>query len=123
MRFADPASPRLDSQRLGDWLGARWQGERARRRLWDLFIISALNIAGDDASPALAATVIKTALLGAKDAADIGMSAIPLGDLHGKAAAAAAGPARRRRAAGHQGRGHRARHRRRFPGPRSGWRR
>jgi uncharacterized protein with NAD-binding domain and iron-sulfur cluster len=86
LRFANPASPRLDEQRLGDWLAARGQGERARRRLWDLFIISALNIAGDDASASLAATVIKTALLGRKDAADIGMSAIPLGDLHGKAA-------------------------------------
>jgi squalene-associated FAD-dependent desaturase len=85
MRFANPASPRLDEQRLGDWLGSRWQGERARRRLWDLFIISALNIAGDDASAALSATVIKTALLGRKDAADIGMAAIPLGDLHGEA--------------------------------------
>lgn len=87
LRFADPASPRLDDQRLGDWLSARWQGERARRRLWDLFIISTLNIAGDDASTGLAAKVIKTALLGDKDAADIGISAIPLGDLHGKAAA------------------------------------
>jgi squalene-associated FAD-dependent desaturase len=86
MKFANPASPKLDEQRLGDWLGARWQGERARRRLWDLFIISALNIAGDDAGVGLAATVIKTALLGRKDAADIGMSAIPLGDLHGQAA-------------------------------------
>ena len=86
LRFANPADPRLDEQRLGDWLAARGQGERARRRLWDLFIISALNIAGDDASVSLAATVIKTALLGRKDAADIGMSAIPLGDLHGKAA-------------------------------------
>jgi squalene-associated FAD-dependent desaturase len=86
MRFANPADPRLDEQRLGDWLGARWQGERARRMLWDLFIISALNIAGDEASVGLAATVIKTALLGDKDAADIGMSAVPLGDLHGKAA-------------------------------------
>jgi squalene-associated FAD-dependent desaturase len=86
MKFANPASPKLDDQRLGDWLGRRWQGERARRRLWDLFIISALNIAGDEASTALAATVIKTALLGRKDAADIGMSAIPLADLHGQAA-------------------------------------
>jgi squalene-associated FAD-dependent desaturase len=86
LRFANPARPRLDEQRLGDWLAARGQSERARRRLWDLFIISALNIAGDDASVSLAATVIKTALLGRKDAADIGMSAIPLGDLHGKAA-------------------------------------
>ena len=87
MRMADPASPGLDDQRLGDWLGSRWQGERARRRLWDLFIISTLNIDGDEASAGLAATVIKTALLGRKDAADIGISSIPLGELHGKAAA------------------------------------
>jgi uncharacterized protein with NAD-binding domain and iron-sulfur cluster len=91
LRFADPASERLDDQRLGDWLGARGQGERARRRLWDLFIISALNIAGDDASAALSATVIKTGLLGRKDAADLGIAAIPLGDLHGKAGAALLG--------------------------------
>jgi uncharacterized protein with NAD-binding domain and iron-sulfur cluster len=88
MRFANPASPRLDEQRLGDWLGSRWQGERSRRRLWDLFVISALNIDGDEASTALAATVIKTGLLGRKDAADIGISAVPLGDLHGKAGGA-----------------------------------
>jgi squalene-associated FAD-dependent desaturase len=87
LRFADPASPRLDGARLGDWLAARGQGERSRRLLWDLFIVSALNIAGDDASVALAATVIKTALLGARDAADIGVAAVPLGDLHSAAAA------------------------------------
>jgi hydroxysqualene dehydroxylase len=87
MRFVDPADRRLDESRLGDWLGARGQSELARRRLWDLFIISALNIAGDDASLQLAATVIKTALLGARDAADIGIATVPLGDLHGKATA------------------------------------
>jgi len=87
MRFLDQADPALDEQRLGDWLAARGQGELARRRLWDLFIVSALNIAGDDASLALAATVIKTALLGAKDAADIGVATVPLGDLHGRATA------------------------------------
>jgi uncharacterized protein with NAD-binding domain and iron-sulfur cluster len=85
MRFLDQADPALDQQRLGDWLAARGQGELARRRLWDLFIVSALNIAGDDANLALAATVIKTALLGAKDAADIGVAKVPLGDLHDKA--------------------------------------
>ena len=83
----DPAAPELDSARLGDWLAARGQGERARRRLWDLFIVSALNIAGDDASVSLAATVIKTALLGRKDAADIGMATVPLSHLHGTAPA------------------------------------
>ncbi|MGD0923992.1 MAG: hydroxysqualene dehydroxylase HpnE [Streptosporangiaceae bacterium] len=87
MRFLDPAKPGLDSQRLGDWLAARGQSERARRVLWDLFTVSALNVAGDDANLSLAATVVRTALLGARDAADIGTPAIPLGDLHGKAAA------------------------------------
>jgi squalene-associated FAD-dependent desaturase len=86
-RLADPASPALDRQRLGDWLAARGQNERARRRLWDLFIISALNIGGDDASVGLAATVIKTALLGRRDAADIGMAKVPQGRLHAEATA------------------------------------
>ena len=87
LRFADPAAPGLDSQRLGDWLAARGQSEHARRMLWDLFIVSTLNINGDDANVALAATVIKTALLGGRAAADIGVPAVPLGDLHGRAAA------------------------------------
>jgi uncharacterized protein with NAD-binding domain and iron-sulfur cluster len=87
MMRLDPARPGLDSERLGDWLAARGQGERARRVLWDLFTVSALNVAGDDASMALAATVVKTALLGAKNAADIGVPTVPLGDLHGKAGA------------------------------------
>jgi squalene-associated FAD-dependent desaturase len=87
MRFVDPAAPGLDNQRLGDWLAARGQNEGTRRKLWDLFIVSALNINGDDAGLALAATVIKTALLGGRAAADIGVPAVPLGDLHGRAAA------------------------------------
>jgi squalene-associated FAD-dependent desaturase len=87
LRTLDPAKPGLDAQRLGDWLGARGQNERTRRRLWDLFVVSSLNIDGDDASVPLAATVLKTALLGARDAADIGVPAVPLGDLHGRAAA------------------------------------
>jgi squalene-associated FAD-dependent desaturase len=91
LRTLDPARPGLDGQRLGDWLGARGQNERARRRLWDLFIVSSLNIDGDEASVPLAATVLKTALLGDNDAADIGVPAVPLGDLHGQAAAALLG--------------------------------
>jgi squalene-associated FAD-dependent desaturase len=91
LKTLDPATPGLDGQRLGDWLGARGQNERARRRLWDLFIVSSLNIDGDEASVPLAATVLKTALLGDKDAADIGVPAVPLGDLHGQAAASLLG--------------------------------
>ncbi len=87
MRFLDPADPALDEQRFGDWLAAHGQDDRARRVLWDLFAVSALNIAGDDASLALAATVVKTGLLGRNNAADIGVPALPLGELHGDAAA------------------------------------
>ena len=87
LRFVDPADRAIDGVALGDWLASRGQSERARRMLWDLFIVSALNIEGDEASLALAATVIKMALLGKKDAADIGMAKAPLGDLHGRAAA------------------------------------
>ncbi len=87
MRFVDPADPAVDTQRFGDWLAARGQSERTRRALWDLFSVSSLNIAGDDASLALAATVVKTGLLGKNNAADIGVPALPLGELHGDAAA------------------------------------
>ena len=87
MRFVDPADPAVDTQRFGDWLAKRGQGERTRRALWDLFSVSALNIAGDDASLALAAVVVKTGLLGKNNAADIGIPALPLGELHGDAGA------------------------------------
>jgi len=88
MRFVDPARPGVDEQRFGDWLAARGQTERSRRALWDLFSVSALNIAGDDASLSLAAFVVKTGLLGKNNAADIGVPALPLGELHGDAGAA-----------------------------------
>ena len=87
MRFVDPADPAADTQRFGDWLAQRGQSERTRRALWDLFSVSALNIAGDDASLALAAVVVKTGLLGKNNAADIGVAALPLGELHGDAGA------------------------------------
>jgi squalene-associated FAD-dependent desaturase len=87
MRFLNPEDPALDKTSLGDWLAARGQNEAARRLMWDLFIVSALNISGDDASLPLSATVIKMALLGRRGAADIGIANVPLGDVHSRAAA------------------------------------
>ena len=78
---------KTDEIRLGDWLEAHGQDERTRRVLWDLFSVSSLNVPGDDASLALAAVVVKTGLLGDADAADIGVPTLPLGELHGTAAA------------------------------------
>jgi len=84
LREEDPAT---DEIRLGDWLAARGQDERTRRVLWDLFSVSSLNVPGDDAALSLAAVVVKTGLLGDADAADIGVPALSLGELHGAAAA------------------------------------
>lgn len=81
------ADAKTDEIRLGDWLEAHGQDERTRRVLWDLFSVSSLNVPGDDASLALAAVVVKTGLLGDADAADIGVPTLPLGELHGTAAA------------------------------------
>ena len=86
-RRLDENDPKTDQLRLGDWLAAHGQDVRTRRVLWDLFSVSSINVPGDDASLALAAVVVKTGLLGAADAADIGVPALSLGELHGAAAA------------------------------------
>jgi squalene-associated FAD-dependent desaturase len=83
----DENDPKTDQLRLGDWLQAHGQDARTRRVLWDLFSVSSINVPGDDASLALAAVVVKTGLLGAADAADVGVPLLPLGELHGAAAA------------------------------------
>jgi uncharacterized protein with NAD-binding domain and iron-sulfur cluster len=83
----DEANPKTDEIRLGDWLADHGQDDRTRRALWDLFSVSSLNVPGDDASLALAAVVVKTGLLGDAGAADIGVPALSLGELHGAAAA------------------------------------
>jgi squalene-associated FAD-dependent desaturase len=85
-RGVDPEDPEADRVRLGDWMAAHGQSEHARRALWDLFTIATLNVPGDDASLALAAKVVRTGLLEEAGAADIGVPALPLGDLHGLAA-------------------------------------
>ena len=85
-RHVDPEDPEADQTRLGDWMAAHGQSEHARRALWDLFTIATLNVPGDDASLALAAKVVRTGLLEEAGAADIGVPALPLGELHGAAA-------------------------------------
>ncbi len=86
LRGLDPADPVLDQVSLGGWLAARGQSEQARHALWELFVTAALNIGVDDASLGPASMVFQTALLGRADAADIGVPALPLGELHGAAA-------------------------------------
>ncbi|WP_214415916.1 hydroxysqualene dehydroxylase HpnE [Sphaerisporangium fuscum] len=82
----DPADPALDRVGLGSWLAAHGQRDPARRALWELFAVAALNIGVEDAALGPAVMVFKTALLGRADAADIGVPAVPLGELHGATA-------------------------------------
>ncbi|MEV0407425.1 hydroxysqualene dehydroxylase HpnE [Actinoallomurus sp. NPDC050550] len=89
LRGLDPGDPALDRLALGEWLAAHGQGGAARRALWELFAVAALNIGVEDAALGPAAMVFRTALLGRADAADIGVPAVPLGDLHDTAARAA----------------------------------
>lgn len=85
-RKADPYDPALDAVELGRWLACHGQRDAALRGLWELFAVAALNVGMEEASAGSAAMVFRTALLGRADAADIGVPAVPLGELHGDAA-------------------------------------
>ncbi|MEV0974539.1 hydroxysqualene dehydroxylase HpnE [Microtetraspora glauca] len=89
LRRLDPADPALDRVDLATWLAAHGQGDAARRVLWELFAVAALNVCAGDAALGPAAMVFQTALFGRADAADIGVPTVPLGELHGTAAQAA----------------------------------
>jgi squalene-associated FAD-dependent desaturase len=87
LRTLKPADPALDERSFGDWLAAHGQSAAAIAALWNLITVAALNTDADHASLALCAMVFRTALLERADAADIGVPRLPLGQLHGEAAA------------------------------------
>ncbi len=76
--------PALDEETFGSWLARHGQSRRAIERLWDLVVLPTVNVGSADASLALAAKVFRTGLLDTVDGADIGWSAVPLGELHGE---------------------------------------
>jgi squalene-associated FAD-dependent desaturase len=86
LRRVDLDAPATDEQSFGAWLAAHGQSPRAIETMWDLVGVATLNAAAGDASLALAAKVFQTGLLTRADAADIGWSLVPLGELHGTAA-------------------------------------
>jgi hydroxysqualene dehydroxylase len=85
IRRLDPRDPAVDAQTFGAWLRAHGESPRAIRGLWDLIGLPTLNVSADGASLALAAKVFRTGLLDTADAADIGVSLVPLQELHGDA--------------------------------------
>lgn len=76
-----------DDRTLGDWLARYGQHERARRAVWDLLSLSALNLTADRAELPLAAGAISTALLAGRGNADLGIPLVPLNQIHGAPAA------------------------------------
>ena len=76
--------PALDEETFGDWLARHGQSRRAIGLLWDLVVLPTVNVGSAEASLALAAKVFRTGLLDTVDGADVGWSAVPLGELHGE---------------------------------------
>ncbi|MGO8685573.1 MAG: hydroxysqualene dehydroxylase HpnE [Candidatus Dormibacteria bacterium] len=67
-----------EERTFADWLSRHGQGEQARRGFWEPFLIPALNAPFDRVSAAAALMVVRTALLGNRDAARIGLATVPL---------------------------------------------
>lgn len=86
LRDLDPADPELDRISFGEWLRSRGEPPNTVRALWGLFTVAALNAQPDGASLGLAARVFRTGLLDDRDAGNIGIPQLPLGDMHDVAA-------------------------------------
>ena len=77
-----------DTQTFGSWLAAHGQSAEVIERLIDVFTVATLNAPSGQVSLTLGAMVFQDGLLRKADACDIGVSRVPLGQLHGDAAAA-----------------------------------
>jgi squalene-associated FAD-dependent desaturase len=84
----DRSAPSSDLETFGAWLTAHGQSRDAIERLFDVFTVATLNASAAQVSLSLAAMVFQDGLLRDASACDIGVSRVPLGHLHGDAAAA-----------------------------------
>jgi squalene-associated FAD-dependent desaturase len=87
LRDLDLSDPELDTQSFGNWLREHGQSEAAIERFWDLFTRATINLRPRDASLALAVKVFQTGLLTDPRAGEIGISKVPLSQLHAEPAA------------------------------------
>ena len=86
----DRLAPSSDTQTFGSWLSAHGQSAPVIKRLIDVFTVATLNSPSAQVSLTLGAMVFQDGLLRKADACDIGISRVPLGVLHGDAAASGA---------------------------------
>ncbi|MBO0713240.1 MAG: FAD-dependent oxidoreductase [Acidimicrobiales bacterium] len=85
----DPDDASLDTMSFGSFLRRHRQSAAAVDALWNLITLPALNLPAEEASLALAVKVFRTGLLDDAGAGDVGWPVVPLGRLHGEAAARA----------------------------------
>jgi uncharacterized protein with NAD-binding domain and iron-sulfur cluster len=76
-------APLDDSRTFAEQLGA---SPRELDRFWDVFIRPALNLPAREASAAMGAFTVQTALLAQRSAGDLVLPLKPLGSMHGDAA-------------------------------------
>ncbi len=76
-----------DGESFGALLRRYGATETAIDRFWDVFIRPALNLPSEEASALLGLFTVQTAMLGAKEASDLLLPIVPLGEMHGNAAA------------------------------------
>ncbi len=76
----------LDTLTFGELLRELGGNAIQVERFWDVFVRPALNLPTDEASALPGLFTVQTALLGARDAADLILPNRPLGEMHGAAA-------------------------------------
>lgn len=89
IRRLDPDDHALDAVAFGAWMDSQCQSREAREAVWDLLLRATCNISAEECSLQNATRVVRTGLLDSVDAGDIGWSAVPLAELHGRAAQSA----------------------------------
>ena len=67
-----------EGETFAAWLHRHGQGQQAQRVFWEPFLVPALNAPFDRVSAAAGLMVVRTALLGNRDAARIGYATVPL---------------------------------------------
>jgi squalene-associated FAD-dependent desaturase len=76
-----------DGETFASLLRRLGQSQAAIDRFWDVFIRPALNLRCEEVSAAPAVFTVQTALLGEREASDVILPLVPLGEMHGDAAA------------------------------------
>ncbi len=77
-----------DGETFASLLRRLGQSQAAIDRFWEVFIRPALNLRCEEVSAAPAVFTVQTALLGERGASDVILPLLPLGEMHGDAAAA-----------------------------------